>query len=152
MPLESHWFTKNLHKIQRQELNLLTATVKVALYSNVGATYRPDRAVVEFMAGLANEVTNVGATTGYARKASGTVTTTIDGTGRIVFDCPNILWTGINTNEDIAYAVFYVEITNDADSLVVSYLEGLELQTNGSNITLDMPAGGFGVVDPNPPV
>lgn len=144
-------FTSGLTSAMNGTSPYLTTTHKVMLLATATAyTYNPDNDFVS--AGGANdpddaELSVSGYTGGFGgagRKtlASKTITTN-DTNNRVEWDAADVTWTALATGQTIEAAVVIVEITNDAASQLVVYLDPTNVPTNGSDITLQFASNGF---------
>lgn len=129
-------------------LNLLSDTIKVML---VDASYTGNRDDDFVDDGSANdpqshELSGTGYTGGFAgsgRKtlASKTITE-VDASDRAEFTAANVTWTAINAGT-IGGLVLIKEITNDAASLVIAFLDPSDLVTNGGDVTAQWSGSGI---------
>jgi len=144
-------YTSGLTSAMNGTSPFLTTTHKVMLVSTATPyTYDPDHDFLD--AGGANDLTdaetNVGGYTrgfgGAGRKtmASKTITSN-DTSNRVEWDCADLTWTALATGETLEAAVAIVEITNDAASQPVVYLDPTNIPTNGSDVTLQFASNGF---------
>lgn len=132
-------------KIVDQSINLLTDILKVML---VTSAYVPDRdhdfvssAAAAELATTTNYVPGFG---GAGRKLlAGRTVTVDDPNDRSELDCNDFLWTALGgaSNQTIAAFIVIKEITNDAASLLIAYVDtstgtpSLPFTTNGSDFT-----------------
>jgi len=144
-------YTSGLTSAMNGTSPFLTTTHKVMLLSTATPyTYNADHDFVS--AGGANDPddaeTNVSGYTrgfgGAGRKslASKTITSN-DTNNRVEWDAADLTWIALATGETIEAAVVIVEITNDAASQLVVYLDPTNVPTNGSDITLQFASNGF---------
>jgi len=145
-------FNRGIRDLLNGTTDFLTDTIKALLLGTATAyTYNPDHDFLD--AGGANDPTDSELTgvSGYTRGfgnagrktlASKTVTEN-DSNNRVEFDCADPAWTGLGAGDTIAAAVIAREVTDDAASVMFAYLDPTDTPTNGSDITLQMPAAGF---------
>lgn len=145
-------FTSGLTSAMNGTSPYLTTTYKVMLVATATPyTYNPDNDFVS--AGGANDPDDAelngvsGYTRGFAgagRKtlASKTITTN-DTNNRVEWDAADLTWTALGTAQTIEAAIVIVEITNDAASQLVVYLDPTNVPTNGSDVTLQFASNGF---------
>lgn len=134
-------------EIARGNIDLLADTIKIML---VKSGYVPDRDddFIEEAVDDANEheLTVSGYTGGFGgagRKTLGSKTITEDDANdRAEFDCADVTWTALATGETIVGAIIIKEITNDAASVLIAYLDLSDTPTNGSDVTLQINAEG----------
>lgn len=129
----------------------LTDTIKVMLISTATA-YTPNKDHDFVDEGGANDPvdaeTNV---TGYTRGfggagrktlASKTITAN-DTNDRVELDAADVTWTALGAGETLEAAIVIEEITNDAASPLLCYLDPSNIATNGSDVTLQFATNGF---------
>lgn len=81
--------------------------------------------------------------TGYTRKTLAGKSVTLDtGNDRVTFDATDPVWTGLDAGT-IGGAVVFKQVTNDADSPLICFLDPTNLTTNGSDVTLQFNAAGI---------
>lgn len=81
--------------------------------------------------------------TGYTRKTLAGKSVTLDnGNNRVTFDATDPVWTGLDAGV-IGGAVIFKQVTNDADSPLICFLDPTNLTTNGSDVTLQFNAAGI---------
>lgn len=122
-------------------LNLATADVRVLLLKST-YTYDPDHQFVADLTPGSNEIS----VAGYSRQALANQTTTQDNTNnRAEGDADDAVFTALTTGQTIAAAVYYVQVTNDADSWLIGYVDtgGFPIPTNGGNVTIQHNAEGY---------
>lgn len=122
------------------------AGVKVMLLTT-DVAYTPDKDH-EFVSDLVtSEADGTGYTGGFGgsgRKAIGTRTITDDlANDRVLFNAANpATWTALTlTNGSIAYIAVIVEVTSDADSILLALLDPADLVTNGGDVSVSFPSG-----------
>lgn len=144
-------FTSGMTKAMDGTNPYLTTTHKVMLLATATPyTYDPDHDNISM--GGANDPDdaelNVGGYTrgfgGAGRKtlASKTITTN-DTNNRVEWDAADVTWTALAAGQTIEAAVVVVEITNDAGSQLVIYLDPTNIPTNGSDVTLQFASNGL---------
>lgn len=122
-----------------------TGTIKVLLIE--GSSYTPnvdDDYVTGITAGAESTATD------YVRKTLASKTETIDDTlNRITYDAADVVWVALGgaANETITGAVIYRELTTDADSILMAYLDTNDLLTNDTDLTLVFAATGIMYAD-----
>ena len=114
-----------LLKIQRQELDYLTATIKCLLL-NASGTFTETHEFVSSV--VANELT------GYTRPTVTSKTITDDG-DYVIFGAASAAFGAVPTAQTIGAVVVFAEITNDAASPVIAFLDPADLATNGQDVT-----------------
>jgi len=127
----------NLFKLALEgNIDLIDDTINVLL---VDASYTESKAHTFVSSVVANELSG----TGYSRKTLAGKSVTIDvGNSRVSFDATDPVWTGLNAGT-IGGAVLFKQVTNDADSPVICFLDPTNLVTNGSDVTLQFNASGI---------
>lgn len=149
--MASRAYTSGLTSAMNGTSPYLTTTYKVMLLATATAyTPNPDHDFIS--AGGANDPDDAelsvsgytGGFNGAGRKtlASKTISTN-DTNDRVEWDAADVTWTALATGQTIEAAVVIVEITNDAASQLVVYLDPTNVPTNGSDITLQFASNGF---------
>jgi hypothetical protein len=123
-------------------------TMKVMLVST-GYSYDPDHDVVSQAS--PHEVTGTGYVGGFGgagRKVLTNKTSAEDDAGnRGYFDADDVTWAGINVGT-VGAAIVYREVTSDADSDLVAYVDGggFPAATNGGALTLQWSNTPLGIL------
>ncbi len=124
----------NLIKVWNGSVNWSTATIKV-LPLNASGTYN---AAHEFVSSVvANEITH-----GARPIVAGSVTDD-SGNTRIKVTVANTQITSVDAAQTLNAVVVYVEVTNDADSLPMFFVDGVDIVTDGNNVTITFDAAGI---------
>lgn len=111
-------------------------TINVLLVDN---TYTADKTHDFVSDVVADELSG----TGYTRKTLAGKSVTLDnGNNRVTFDATDPVWTGLDAGV-IGGAVIFKQVTNDADSPLICFLDPTNLTTNGSDVTLQFNAAGI---------
>lgn len=125
-------------------IDLVADTIKVML---VTSSYSADRDDTSVTAAAAAEISVSGYTAGYGnagRKTLGSKAFATDNANdRVEWSAANVTWTALGAGATIAAAVVIKEITNDAGSRPIAYLDVSDLPTNGSDVTLTFDAEGI---------
>lgn len=140
--MASGWYTPGLHKVLNRSIDLVADTLKAIL---VTASYTPDKDH-EFASSLAGELSG----TGYAGGFGGGGRKTLAGKAfsldlvndRVEWTFTGVLWSAINAGSP-RYLIVVKEITNDAASPLVGYLDLGTVSTNGGDLTIT-PDGTLG--------
>src|SRR6267143_919627 len=111
----------------------------------VASAYTPDPDQ-HFVSSVTNELSGTGYTGGFAgsgRKALASRTATTNTTNdRAELSAANVTWTAINAGTAAA-AVIYKENTSDADSVLVAYIDIVDVVTNGGDFTIQWATNGI---------
>lgn len=140
--MASGWYNSGLRDVADRTIDLAADTIKLIL---VTSTYTPDKDH-DFAADLTNELSGTGYVAGFAgagRKTIGSKTFSTDTTNdRIEFTFGAVTWTAINAGSP-KYAILVKEVTSDADSRLIAYLDLGTVTTNGGDLTItpDATAG-----------
>lgn len=144
-------FQTGVMKLHDGTNTYLGSTVKILLLATATPfTYDPDVKLLD--AGGANDITDAELNvTGYTRGFGGAGRKTLasktiavnDANNRIEWDCADITWTALGTGQTIAAAVICVELTNDAATAPIAYLDPTDTPTNGGNITIQIASNGW---------
>lgn len=120
-------------------IDLDTDTIHILLIEAATPTPDPDHATVSAVTAATAEAVG----TGYARKTSITVTVQQDDTNdRAEVLIPAQTWTGANWGDATALLVFK-QVTNDADSIPISWHDtGFPITTNGGDLTVNFAGAG----------
>lgn len=135
------------------EIDLIVDVVKVIAWQTLTGIDTDDEFVGQLTAGGAVEVTS----TGYAGGFGGAGRLTLAAkalavdqvNNRAEFDCGDLTWASISrasTEQWVAFSIPIKEITNDAASPVVAFIDtatGLPLTPNGSDITMTINIEGL---------
>lgn len=83
--------------------------------------------------------------TSYARATLGSKTRTLsDALNRITLDCADPDFGPISTGQSARYMIFYLEVTNDADSILIACLDmGGSIPTNGTSFIVNISSDGL---------
>jgi hypothetical protein len=141
--MASGWTNKGRHGVLGGTINLLTDTIKVMLV-NATTSIDPDLNFVSQIS--ANELSGTGYTGGFGgagRKTLASKTVTEDDTNdRAYFDAADLTWTAINAGTPVM-ALIIKEITNDAASIVIGWVDVNDIATNGGDYTVAWDANGI---------
>lgn len=136
--MASNIYNQGLLKLANGSINFTTDTIGVALLSP-SATFNKAHATLDQV--TANEVTNaVG--TGYERKTLANKSITLAGDS-VQFDADDVLFTAINTNENLGALVIYKDNTLDTTRELIAYIDYSDLPTNGSDVNIQFNANGL---------
>lgn len=138
MPDNGKLYNNALLQIVKGQIDLENDDIEVLL---VSADYTFNEAH-EFVSDISNELTN-DTGTGYERKEVDNLVATLESGDKVKVDCDNITYTAINTNEDARAAIFYQKVTDDTDSRLICYLQGIALATNGSDVEVRIDDDGI---------
>lgn len=117
--------------------NFTGGTIKALLVQN---TYVPDPDH-DFVASVASDEV---ADASYARKTLASKTETVDDVNnRVKFDCADIVWTALAGGDTVSAVVIYLEVTNDADSILLAYYDVPNQVTSGTDYTFAPHADGL---------
>lgn len=138
--MATKWYRYGIKACLNGEVALLTDTIKVML---VDASYSYSAAHKFASDVSANELSGTGYAGGFAGSGRKTLTTKALNedapNNRIEFDFDDVTWSAINAGT-IGGAVLLREITNDAASLLIGFLDPADLVTNGGDVTLQPSA------------
>lgn len=140
--MASKWYGKGLLKVADRTVDYAADTIKIMLLKST-YTYSADHDFVDDVV----EFDGTGYTGGFngaSRKTLASKTITEDTTNdRIEFDAADpSAWTGLN-GATIGGAAIIKEITNDAASILIAFLDPADLVTNGGDVTLTFNAEGI---------
>ena len=124
--------------IAKADMAVETADIRAIL---VDSGYSADADHVNVDDGAAaNELSG----TGYVRKTLASKAVAQDNTNdRASFDADDITWTGLDAGTAAA-VVLYQHITNDADSILLAYIDsGFPFVSNGGDFTIQWNANGI---------
>ncbi len=143
-------YSKGVSKILDGTIDLDTTALKFMLV-DASYVYDPDHPFVSAGSTTANIATNeitatnyTGGFNGAGRKAATVSISEQTASNRVVTIFSNLTWTALGgaTNDTIQAAVLIREITNDAASLPIVFLDfsGGNVNTNGSDFTISFDA------------
>jgi len=142
--MASAWFNRGKQQVLSGSTSLLSDTIKVMLVTS-SYTFDADHNFVSEVS--ANEVSVVGYTGGFAgagRKALANKSVTEDDTNDLAyFDADDLTWTGLATGATVGGAILVKEVTNDAASQLLVFMDLADTPTNGGDITLAWNASGI---------
>lgn len=133
--MASGWYNSGLRDVADRTIDLVADTIKVIL---VTSTYTPNKDHA-FASDLTNELSGTGYTGGFngaGRKTIGSKAFATDTTNdRVTFTFGAVTWTAINAGSP-KYAILVKEITNDAATRLIAYLDLGTVTTNGGDLTI----------------
>lgn len=133
--MASAFYNSGLRDITDRTIDLIGDTVKIIL---VTSSYTPDKDHA-FASSLTNELSGPGYTGGFGgsgRKTIGSKAFATDLTNdRVTFTFGAVTWTSINAGNP-KYAILVKEITNDAATRLIAFLDLGTVVTNGGDITI----------------
>lgn len=133
-------YSRGVHSINNGTIDADTTATKIGL---AVSTYAPDPDESSLTTFASSEATCTGYTGGFAgagRKSATITLTEQTANNRDVGIITDLTWTGLGgaTNNTLAYAVWLREVTNDAASIPIAYLNfASNLTTNGSDVLVD---------------
>lgn len=142
--MASAWYNKGKYQVLSGSTDLLADTIKVML---VDSDYVFD-ADHNFVSQVTIDELGVsgytGGFNGAGRKTLGTKSVTEDDTNdRAYFDAADVTWTALGTGATIGGAILIKEVTNDADSVLIAFMDLTNTPTNGGDITIAWNADGI---------
>lgn len=133
--MASGWYNSGKRDILDGTIDLVNDTIKVIL---VTSSYTPD-ADHDFANDLTNELSGTGYASGFAgsgrKTLSGKAFATDTGSDFARFYSSNVTWSAINAGNP-KYAIFVKEITNDAATRLLFYVDLGTVVTNGGDLTM----------------
>lgn len=142
--MASGWYTPGLHKVLTRSIDAVNDTLKAIL---VTSSYTPDKDH-EFASSLTNELSGTGYVGGFAgagRKTLAGKAFSLDTTNdRVEWTFTGVLWSAINAGNP-KYLIIAKEITNDAATQLLGWLDLGTVVTNGGDLTItpDATLGGL---------
>jgi hypothetical protein len=140
--MASGWYNSGLRDVADRTIDLAADTIKLIL---VTSAYTPDPDH-DFASDLTNELSGTGYTGGFAGAGRKTIASkafsTDTANNRVEFTFGATTWTAINAGSP-KYAILVKEITNDAATRLIAYLDLGTVTTNGGDLTItpDATAG-----------
>jgi hypothetical protein len=136
-------YNKGKYALVSGDVDWLTTTIKVML---VDDTYTFS-ATHNFVSDVsADELSGTGYVAGFGnsgRKTLGSKTVTEDdANNRAELDAGDLTWTGLDAGT-VGGAIVIVEITNDAASLLLAFLDSTDTASNGGDFTFQWDAEGI---------
>ena len=133
--MASGWYNSGLRDVADRTIDLVADTIKIIL---VTSSYTPDKDH-DFADDLTNELSGTGYTGGFngsGRKTIGSKAFATDTTNdRVTFTFGAVTWTAINAGSP-KYAILVKEITNDAATRLIAYLDLGTVTTLGGDLTI----------------
>jgi hypothetical protein len=133
--MASGWYNSGLRDVNDRTIDLVADTLKLIL---VTSSYTPDKDHA-FASSLTNELSGTGYAGGFAgagRKTVGSKAFSTDtANDRIEFTWGGVTWTAINAGNP-KYAILVKEITNDAATRLIAFLDLGTVVTNGGDLTV----------------
>lgn len=133
-------YSRGVLKILDGTIDMDTTAVKVGLGKSA---YSPDPDESSLSTFASSEADCTGYTGGFGgggRKSATVTLTEQTGSNRVVTIIADLTWSGLGgaSNNTLRYAVLLREITNDAASVPICFLQfGSDITTNGSDLAVD---------------
>lgn len=140
--MASFLYNKAKAEILRGNIPWVSSTLKMML---VTASYspNPDHDFVSSASG--NELSGTGYIAGFGGSGRHTLTgktvTEDDSNDRAVADADDVTWLAINAGTAAA-GIIIKEVTSDADSILVAYMDIADVATNGGDLSLQFNIAG----------
>lgn len=132
--MASGWYTNGLRDVLDRTIDLNGDTLKAIL---VTSGYTPDKDH-QFASSLTNELSGTGYTGGFAgsgrKTLAGKAFSTDTTNDRVEWTFTGVLWSAINAGNP-KYLIICKEITNDAATRLIAYLDLGTVVTNGGDFT-----------------
>jgi hypothetical protein len=133
--MASGWYNSGLRDVADRTIDLVADTIKIILVTSA-YTPDPDHA---FASSLTNELSGTGYTSGFGGAGRKTIASKAFATdltnNRVTFTFAGVTWTAINAGSP-KYAILVKEITNDAATRLIAYLDLGTVTTNGGDLTI----------------
>ena len=134
--MATKWYRYGLKACLNGEVDLLADAIKVMLVDETYVYAAGHKFVSDVVADESACTGYTGGCAGAGRKTlAGKARNEDAGNDRIEFDFNDVPWTAL-AGGTIGGAIVIKEITNDADSLVIGFLDPADLLTNGGDVTL----------------
>jgi hypothetical protein len=135
--MASGWYNSGLRDMADRTIDLVGDTIKIMLVG-AGYTPNPDHDFVDDV--VAAELSGTGYTGGFGgsgrKTLAGKAFSTDTGNDRVEYTFDQVTWAAINAGT-AAYAIVIKEITNDAASRLIGYLDLVpDVVTNGGDFNL----------------
>lgn len=141
--MASGWYNNGKAKIVDGTIDLINDTIKIMLVGT-GFSFDADHDFVSSI--VANEISNTGYTGGFAgagRKTLASKALAIDDTNdRAEFTSAAITWTTLGAGV-VAGAVLIKEVTDDAASLLIAFIDFTNVDPGGGDLVLTPDAEGI---------
>lgn len=125
--------------VMEGSIDFTTNTIKLMLVTS-GYTFDADHVFVSSVVPASNEFADAS----YSRATLGTKTVTQDDTDdEGVFDAADVTFSSLAGGETAAAAIIYKEVTNDADSLLIAYVDDVDFTSNGGDVTIQWNTEGI---------
>lgn len=127
----------------------LEGDVEVMMLRSTGdAPALTEATVAAVLSGGAVEITD----TAYVREVVSSHAVLTSGNNRAL-DCDSVTWTAVGDSgagQTVLGALFYLKVTNDADSIPLLWAPEFTGTLNGGDVVLQVPAGGLWLFDADP--
>lgn len=133
--MASKVYPKALELLNAGTLSWTTDTIRVLLVSSAESYSRADDFVNDVSA---NELSGGS----YARQTLASKTSADNGTDKWIFDAADPVFSAVAGSQTVGAAIVYKEVTNDTDSPLLAFIDGTDLATNGSDVTVAFAATG----------
>lgn len=131
--MASTWYNRGIYRIGNGSTLWTSSTIKALLVGS-GFSFDKDNDFVSEITELPNGTNYTGAYNGSGRKTLTTPTVNLDDTNdRIWFDADDITWSAISAGTIYGLVIFH-EITSDALSPLIGFLDPTDLVTNGGDV------------------
>lgn len=142
--MASGWYNKGKYHVLNSTINLSSDTIKVMLVTS-SYTFNADHDFISDVS--ANELSVTGYTGGFGGSGRKTLTgksiTEDDTNDRAYFTASNVTWATLSAGQTIGGAILMKEVTTNADSPLIAFVDLVDTATNGGDITIAWNAGGI---------
>ena len=141
--MASAWYNRGKAQVMDGSIDLDGDTIKMMLV-DTNYAFNADHSTVDEVSG--DEVSGTGYTGGFGGAGRKTLANTAvaqdDANDRAEFTADPVTWTGLDVG-DVRAAVLIKEITNDAGSQLIAFLDLSDASSNGGDFTVTANAEGF---------
>lgn len=142
--MASAWYNKGKAVVMDGTVDLVNDTIKVILVTS-SYSFNADHDFADDVS--ANEISVTGYTGGFngaGRKTLASKTVTVDNTNdRAYFDAADLTWTSLGAGATVGGAVLVKEITNDAATPLIGFIDFSDTATNGNDFTVSWDSNGI---------
>jgi hypothetical protein len=133
-------YSRGILSVLNGTIDLDTSPTKIGLAKSAYAPDPDESALTTYAASEADCTGYTGGFGGAGRKSASITLTEQTANNRVVAIIGDLTWTALGgaTNNTLAYAVWLREITNDAGSVPLAFLNFTNFTTNGSDVLVDM--------------
>ncbi len=142
--MASAWYNKGKFDVLNGSTVLLASGIKCMLVNSAYSFVDTHNFVSDVSANEISVTNYTGGFAGSGRKLLTAKTVTEDDTNDLAyFDAADLTWTALGAGATIGGAILIRELTTDANSVVLAFMDLTDTATNGGDITISWNAAGI---------